>query len=122
MNLLPDVFDPREALLDGASRIHEDRINNVVLNMKRDFGNVDEGFLSLTGSLRTNSLLMSPMAGQLRLFITSLVRRGSRCIAVLAILGGELGIDPRRAGRCAGRGRCLRWDEPQHLTISLTQR
>ncbi|MEI6308273.1 MAG: molybdopterin cofactor-binding domain-containing protein [bacterium] len=41
---LPAVFDPCEALLDGAPLIHEDRINNLVLNMKRDFGNVDEGF------------------------------------------------------------------------------
>ncbi len=42
--ILPAVFDPQDALKDGAPLIHEDRPKNIVLNLKRDFGNVDEGF------------------------------------------------------------------------------
>ena len=42
--VLPAVFDPREALKQGAPRIHEDKASNLVLTIKRDFGDVDQGF------------------------------------------------------------------------------
>jgi 4-hydroxybenzoyl-CoA reductase subunit alpha len=41
--ILPAVFDAHEALKEGAVEIHEGT-GNLVLRMKRDFGDVDKGF------------------------------------------------------------------------------
>lgn len=39
--ILPPVFDPEEALKEGAPRIHEDKPGNVSFHMKAHFGDVD---------------------------------------------------------------------------------
>jgi len=41
--ILPAVFDSREALKDSAPKIHEEK-SNLMLQIKRDFGNVEKGF------------------------------------------------------------------------------
>jgi 4-hydroxybenzoyl-CoA reductase subunit alpha len=41
---LPGVFDPEEALRDGAPLVHEDRPGNISIHMKTEFGDVDQAF------------------------------------------------------------------------------
>jgi xanthine dehydrogenase molybdenum-binding subunit len=41
---LPTVFDPEEAMQDGAPQLHESAPNNVAKNPKFEFGDVEKGF------------------------------------------------------------------------------
>ncbi|MBI4595199.1 MAG: molybdopterin-dependent oxidoreductase [Candidatus Tectomicrobia bacterium] len=42
--ILPAVFDPEEAIKEGAPQIHEDKPGNVSIHMQVQFGNVDQAF------------------------------------------------------------------------------
>ncbi len=41
---LPGIFDPEEALKEGAPLVHEDKPNNISCKFSMDFGNVEQGF------------------------------------------------------------------------------
>jgi len=41
---LPAVFDPREAMKEGAPMVHDDVLNNISININFNWGNIDEGF------------------------------------------------------------------------------
>ncbi len=42
--VLPAVFEPEEAMKDGAPQLHDEYVRNVVADTHYDFGNVEEGF------------------------------------------------------------------------------
>ena len=52
---LPGVFDPEEAMKEGAPIIHDYRPNNVSVDYHWNFGDVDKAFADLISFTRTAS-------------------------------------------------------------------
>lgn len=59
--VLPAVFSPQEALMDGAPLLHEGRKSNIGTHFKHEFGNVEQG-LTEAYYIREDTSIIPPMA------------------------------------------------------------